>query len=176
MHRSVYQSRPTESMNMFQSTRTTVNVTAWLPGNVSCAHVPTWLLAAGDSVATSASADAVLAFCSWIGFLIYSFSLHGTQGEANWHKLLNLSALTFHPGPPPSAVQTAFHGRFSALNDAFYAINIWLFLKRKEAQVHASMLQFPGPICHLPCMETATCIYETKKRRNKLCGPHSFSF
>ena len=140
-----------------------------------CAHVPIWLLAAGDSVATSASADAVLAFCSWIGFLIYSFSLHGTQGEANWHKLLSLSALSFHSAPP-SAVQTACRGRFSALNDAFNAINIWLFLKRKEAQVHVSMLQFPSPVCHLPCKETGTWIYETKKRRNKLCRPHSFSF
>ena len=151
----VYPSSPTAVMNVFQSTRTTVNMTAWLPGNLSCAHVPTWLLAAGDSVATSASA--VWVFWRWIGFLIHSFSIHGTQGGANCYILLNMSTLTFHSGPP-SVLQTACHGRFSALNDAFNAINIWLFLRTKEVPVHVSLEEFTGPACHLSCRET--WIYE----------------
>ena len=132
-------------MNVIQSSRTTVNVTAWLPGNVSCAHVPTWPL-------TSASEGAVFPFCSWIGLLINLFSIDGTQGGVNFYKLFNLSTLTFHSAPP-SVLQTACHGRFSALNDALNLINIWLFLKRKEAQVHISLLQFPVLVCHLSCKD-----------------------
>ena len=124
-------------------------MTPWKCAMCSCANMApsSW-----GSVATSASEGAVFPFCSWIGFLIHLFSIHGTQEGANLNRMLNMSTLTFHSAPP-SAVPTACHGIFSALNDAFNAINISLFLKRKGAQVHVSLLKFPVLACHLSCKD-----------------------